>query len=68
MQVSIPAIGIKTFFEYYSEIRMRTIDVALSADMNDRAFVAFSFYLTEEFYDRILVEFYDQTLFRSKSH
>ena len=35
MQVSIPTIGIKTFFECYSEIRVRTIDVALSANLND---------------------------------
>ena len=37
VQVSTPTIGIKTFFQCYSEIRMRTIDVALSAHMNDRA-------------------------------
>ena len=36
MHVSIPTIGIKIFFKYYSEIGMRTIDVALSADLNDR--------------------------------
>ena len=42
MQKSIPTIGIKTFFEYYSKMRMRTIDIALSADLNDRAqFLAF---------------------------
>ena len=42
MQKSIPTIGIKTFFKYYSEIRMRTIDIALSADLNDREqFLAF---------------------------
>ena len=33
--MSIPTIGIKTFFECYSEIRVRTIDVALSANLND---------------------------------
>ena len=37
MHVSIPTIGTEKFFEYHSEIRMRTIDVALSADLNDRA-------------------------------
>ena len=36
MYVSIPTIGIGNFFEY-SEIRIRTIDVAFSADLNDRA-------------------------------
>ena len=36
VQVSIRTIGIEKFFEYHSEIRMRTIDVALSADLNDR--------------------------------
>ena len=34
--MSIPTIGIEKFFQYHSEIRMRTIDVALSADLNDR--------------------------------
>ena len=33
--MSIPTIGIKTFFECYSEIRVRIIDVALSANLND---------------------------------
>ena len=35
MQVSIPTIGIKTFFEYFSEIRMCTIDVKLSGNLNN---------------------------------
>ena len=37
MQISIPTIGINTFFEYYSEIHMRTIYVALLTNLNDRA-------------------------------
>ena len=32
-----PTIGIEKFFKYHSKIRMRTIDVALSADLNDCA-------------------------------
>ena len=40
MQVSIRTIGIEKFFEYHSEIRMRTIDVALWADLNDRVLQA----------------------------
>ena len=36
MHISIPTIGIEKFFEYHSKIRMSTIDVALSADLNDR--------------------------------
>ena len=36
MQVSIPTIRIKILCEYYSEIRMHTIDVALSTDLSDR--------------------------------
>ena len=38
MQVSISTIRIKTSFEYYLEICMRTIDVALLANLNDCAF------------------------------
>ena len=36
INLSISTIAIEKFFEYHSEIRMRTIDVILSADLNDR--------------------------------
>ena len=39
MQVSIPTISIEKFLEYHSEIRMHTINVALSADLNDREYM-----------------------------
>ena len=45
MHVSIPTIGIEKFFEYHSEICMRTIDVALSADLNDREIGRFRGYV-----------------------
>ena len=41
MQVPISTIGMKTIFEYYSQIRIRTIDIALSADLNDRVVTNF---------------------------
>ena len=44
MQVYIPTIGIEKFFKYHSEIRMRTIDVALSADLNDRERFSWNYY------------------------
>ena len=41
VQVPISTIGMKTIFEYYSQIRIRTIDIALSADLNDRVVTNF---------------------------
>ena len=41
VQVPISTIGMKTIFEYYSQIRVRTIDIALSADLNDRVVTNF---------------------------
>ena len=43
MQVSIPTIGNEKSYESHPEIRMHTIDVALSAVLNDRVkFLLFS--------------------------
>ena len=41
VQVPISTIGMKTIFEYYLQIRIRTIAIALSADLNDRVVTNF---------------------------
>ena len=41
VQVPISTIGMKTIFKYYSQIRILTIDIALSADLNDRVVTNF---------------------------